>query len=77
MGFLFGFKGILGVDRSSRLKVLCKIGFLKNFADFTGNHLYGSLCFNKVAARTFGFVEKFFTFFSPKLKPAFVELFWS
>ena len=25
---------------------------------------------------TFGFVKKFFTFFSPKLKLAFIELFW-
>ena len=50
MASLFGFEGILGVDSSSRLKVLCKIGFLKTFANFTGKHLYGSLSFNKVAA---------------------------
>ena len=28
------------------------------------------------SASTFGFVKKFFTFFSPKLKLAFIELFW-
>ena len=50
MASLSGFKGILGVDRSSRLKVLFKIGFLKKFANFTEKHLYGSLFFNKGAA---------------------------
>ena len=50
MAPLFGLNGILGVDRSSRLKVLCKIDFLKSFANFRGKHLYGSLSFKKVAA---------------------------
>ena len=44
-GFFVRFKGILGVNRSCRLKVLCKIGF----ANLTGKDLYGSLSFNKVA----------------------------
>ena len=50
MASSFGFKGILGDDRTSRLKMLCKIGFRKNFANFTGKRLYGNLFFNKVAA---------------------------
>ena len=37
--------------KSSRPKVFCKIGFLKNFARFTGKHLCHSLFFNKVARR--------------------------
>ena len=44
MASLFGFNSC-----SCRLKVFCKIGGLKNFAKFTGKHLYGSLFFNKVA----------------------------
>ena len=35
--------------RSSRRKVFCKIGVLRNFAKFTGKHLCQSLLFNKVA----------------------------
>ena len=50
MASLFGFKKILAVDRSSRLEVFCKNGVLKNFAKFTGEHLYGDLFFNKAAA---------------------------
>ena len=50
MASLFGFKRILGVDRSSRLEVFCKNGVLKNFAKFTGKNLYGSLFFDKVVA---------------------------
>ena len=36
--------------RSSRPKVFCKKGVLKNFAKFTGKHLCQSFFFNKVAA---------------------------
>ena len=35
--------------RSSRPKVFCKKGVLRNFAKFTGKHLCESLFFNKVA----------------------------
>ena len=35
--------------RSSRRKVFCKIGVLRNFAKFTGKHLCQSLFFNKVS----------------------------
>ena len=35
-------------DRSSRPKVFCKKGVLKNFTKFTGNHLRQSLFLNKV-----------------------------
>ena len=35
--------------RSSRPKVVCKKGVLRNFAKFTGKHLYQSVFFNKVA----------------------------
>ena len=34
--------------RSSRPKVFCKKGVLRNFAKFTGKHLCQSLFFNKV-----------------------------
>ena len=48
---LFGFKRILGVDRSNRQEVFCKKRVLKNFEKFTGKHLHGSLFFdNKVVA---------------------------
>ena len=50
MASLFGFKRILSVDRSSRLEVFCKKSVLKNFAKFTGKHLYGSLFFDEAAA---------------------------
>ena len=36
-------------SRSSRLEVFCKEAVLRNFAKFTGKHLYQSLVFNKVA----------------------------
>ena len=35
--------------RSSRPEVFCKKSVLRNFAKFTGKHLYQSLFFNKVA----------------------------
>ena len=35
--------------RSSRPELFCKKGVLKNFAKFTGKHLWQSLFFNKVA----------------------------
>ena len=35
--------------RSSRPEVFCKKGVLRNFAKFTGKHLWQSLFFNKVA----------------------------
>ena len=35
--------------RSSRPEVFCKKGGLRNFAKFTGKHLYKSRLFNKVA----------------------------
>ena len=35
--------------RNSRLDIFYKKGVLKNFAKFTGKHLYQSLLFNKVA----------------------------
>ena len=37
------------ICRSSRLKVFCKKGVLRNFAKFTGKHVCQSLFFNKVA----------------------------
>ena len=38
-----------GKVRSSRPRVFCKIGVLKNFSKFTGKHLCQSLFFSKVA----------------------------
>ena len=35
------------VAKSSRPDVFCKKGVLRNFAKFTGKHLYQSLFFNK------------------------------
>ena len=35
--------------RSSRLEVLCRKGVLRNFAKFTGKHLFQNPFFNKVA----------------------------
>ena len=35
--------------RSSHPKVFCKKDVIRNFAKFTGKHLYQSLFFNKVA----------------------------
>ena len=39
------------IPRSSRPEVFCKNGVLRNFAKFTGKHLYQSLFFNKVAGQ--------------------------
>ena len=39
----------LGTCRSSSPGVLCKKSVFRNFAKFTGKHLYQSLFFNKVA----------------------------
>ena len=36
-------------SRRSRPELICKKGFLRNFAKFTGKHLCHSLFFNKVA----------------------------
>ena len=36
-------------SRSSRREVFCKKGVIRNFARFTGKHLYQRLFFNKVA----------------------------
>ena len=44
--------------RSSRPKVFCKKGFLRNFARFTGKHLCQSLSFNKVADRPGNFIKR-------------------
>ena len=49
------------MDRSSRPKMFCKKGFLKNFAKFTGKKLCQSLFFNKVASlrpKACNFVKK-------------------
>ena len=40
---------ILGWDRNSRPEVFCKKCVLRDFAKFTGKHLYQRLFFNKVA----------------------------
>ena len=37
----------MGRYRNSRPEVFCKNGVLRNFAKFTGKHLYQSLFFNK------------------------------
>ena len=42
-------KAVLPIGGSSRPEVFCKKGVLRNFAKFTGKHLYQSLFFNKVA----------------------------
>ena len=39
----------LSFHKRSPPKVFCKKGVLRNFAKFTGKHLYQSLYFNKVA----------------------------
>ena len=44
--------------RSSRPKVLLKIGVLKNFTKFTGKHLCQSLFFKKVAGVACNFIQK-------------------
>ena len=44
--------------RSSRPEVFCKKGVLRNFAKFTGKHLFQSLFFNKVAGRPVTLLKK-------------------
>ena len=39
---------IIIIIRSSRLEVFCRKGILRNFAKFTGKHLYQNLFVNKV-----------------------------
>ena len=39
------------IDQSSRPEVFCKKGVFRNFAKFTGKHLYQRPFFRKVAAR--------------------------
>ena len=46
------------MKRSSRPEVFYKKGVLKNFAKFTGKHLYQSLFFNKVAGATCNVIKK-------------------
>ena len=58
MASLLGFKRMIGFDRSSRLEVFWQKGILKNFAKFTGKHLYGSLFFDKVTACNCNFIKK-------------------
>ena len=52
------------MNRSSCPEVFCKKGVLRNFANFTGKHLYQSLFLNKVAACNFikkqGLAQVFF-----------------
>ena len=43
--------------RSSRPDVFCKDGVLRNFAKFTGKHLFQNLYFNKVAGVVFNFID--------------------
>ena len=53
--------------RSSRQEVFCKTGVIRNFAKFTGRHMFQDLFFNKVVLTPFlGFFELLFlliTFF--------------
>ena len=53
--------------RSSRQEVFCKKGVIRNFAKFTGKHMFQDLFFNKVVLTPFlGFFELLFlliTFF--------------
>ena len=50
--YLYGIPDIKGLEntssqiRSSRPNVFCKKGVLRNFAKFTGQHLWQSLCFS-------------------------------
>ena len=47
--------------RSSRPKVLCKKGVLRNFAKFTGKHLFQRPVFNKVVGlrpKAWNFIKK-------------------
>ena len=47
--FMIAFLRSFVIYGSSRPKVFCKKGFLRNFAKFIGKHLCQSLFFNKVA----------------------------
>ena len=77
MASLFGFKRISAVNRSSRLELFCKKGFLKKFAKFTGKHLYGSLFFNKNAAcKARKFIKKE-NVFSCKFHKIFKNIFFT
>ena len=49
---------LCGNNRSSRPEVFCKKGVLRNFAKFTGKHLYQIRFFNKVAGLACNFVKK-------------------
>ena len=49
----------VGPHRSSRSKVFCKKGVLRNLTKFTGKHLCQGLFFNKVAGQSL-FFNKFF-----------------
>ena len=42
-----------GLKKKQPPEVFCKNGVLRNFAKFTGKHLYHSLFFNKVAGLFF------------------------
>ena len=44
--------------KSSRPKVLCEHGVLKNFAKFTGKHQYQSLFFSKIVGAACNFIKK-------------------
>ena len=46
------------IDRSSRPKMLCEKGVLRNFAKFTGRYLCQSLFFKKVASVPGLFIRK-------------------
>ena len=50
----------MSLNRSSRKEVFCKKGVLRNFAKFTGKHLYQSLFFNKVAGKPATLLKKRF-----------------
>ena len=43
-------------DRSGHLRCSVRKGFPRNFAKFTGKHLYQSLFFNKVAGLRLSFI---------------------
>ena len=44
--------------KSSRPEVFCKKGALRNFAKFTGKHLYQSLFLNKVVGLACNLIKK-------------------
>ena len=49
---------LYGNNRSSRREVFCKKGVLRNFAKFTGKHLYERLFFNIIAGLACNFIKK-------------------